>query len=221
MTSNELTFRQIVDGISALVAVMTPDGAVEIVNRQVLDYFGKTLEELKQWTSSDAVHPDDLPGVIAVWSRSLQNGQPYDIELRQRGADGVYRWFRVQGLPIRDTEERILRWCVLQTDIDERKRGEAALTAAYEEKARSEAELRTIIDAIPQLIVAIGADGRFLSANQAVLDYTGLTKEEVRTESFRDVFHPERDFVVRFRGPVRCGAFTLYPPRKAYGATVR
>ena len=61
---NELTLRQFVDGISAPLAVMTPDGAVEIVNRQILDYFGKTLEELKAWSSSDAVHPDDLPGVI-------------------------------------------------------------------------------------------------------------------------------------------------------------
>ena len=48
---NELTLRQIVDGISALFAVMTPDGAVEIVNRQILDYFGKTLEELREWSS--------------------------------------------------------------------------------------------------------------------------------------------------------------------------
>src|SRR5712692_9220191 len=80
---NELTLREMVNGISALFAVMTPDGAVEDVNHAVLDYFGKTLEELKQWASTDAVHPDDLPGVIAVWSRSLESGQPYDIELRQ------------------------------------------------------------------------------------------------------------------------------------------
>ena len=188
---DELTLRQIVDGISALVAVLTPDGAVEIVNRQVLDYFGKTLEEMKEWSSSDAVHPDDLPGVIAVWTRSIESGQPYDVELRQRGADGVYRWFHAQGLPVRDAEGCILRWFVLQTDVDERKRNEAALTSAFEELAKSEAELRTIIDAIPQLIVSLRADGTFLSANQAVLDYTGLTKEEVRTESFGDVFHPE------------------------------
>ena len=110
---NELTLREMVNGISALFAVMTPDGAVEDVNRAVLDYFGKTLEELKQWASTDAVHPDDLPGVIAVWSRSLESGQPYDIELRQRGADSVYRWFRVQGLPVRDADGRIIRWCVL------------------------------------------------------------------------------------------------------------
>ena len=188
---DELTLRQIVDGISALVAVLTPDGAVEIVNRQVLDYFGKTLEEMRAWSSSDAVHPDDLPGVIAVWTRSIESGQPYDVELRQRGADGVYRWFHAQGLPVRDAEGCILRWFVLQTDVDERKRNEAALTSAFEELAKSEAELRTIIDAIPQLIVSLRADGTFLSANQAVLDYTGLTKEEVRTESFGDVFHPE------------------------------
>ena len=128
---------------------------------------------------------------IAQWTRSIESGQPYDIELRQRGADGVYRWFHAQGLPVRDAEGCILRWFVLQTDVDERKRNEAALTSAFEELAKSEAELRTIIDAIPQLIVSLRADGTFLSANQAVLDYTGLTKEEVRTESFGDVFHPE------------------------------
>jgi PAS domain S-box-containing protein len=109
---NELTFRQMVDGISALVAVLTPDGAVEFVNRQVLEYFGKTLEELKEWGSTDAVHPDDLPGVIAVWRRSVESGQPYDVELRQRRADSVYRWFHVQSLPVRDAEGRIIRWCV-------------------------------------------------------------------------------------------------------------
>jgi hypothetical protein len=51
-----LTLRQIVDGISALVAVLTPDGAVEIVNRQVLDSVGKALDEMREWSSSDAVH---------------------------------------------------------------------------------------------------------------------------------------------------------------------
>ena len=121
---DELTLRQIVDGISALVAVLTPDGAVEIVNRQVLDYFGTTLEDMRAWSSSDAVHPDDLPAVIALWTRSIESGQPYDVELRQRGADGVYRWFRAQGLPVLDAEGRILRWFVLQTDIDERKKAE-------------------------------------------------------------------------------------------------
>jgi len=55
----------------------------------------------------------------------------------------------------------------------ERTRNEAVLTRAFDEIAKSEAELRTIIDAIPQLIIAIGDNGNFLYANQAVLEYTG------------------------------------------------
>src|SRR6202011_5841683 len=100
MTPNDLTFRQMVDGISALVAVLTPDGQVEFVNRQLLDYFGKTLEELKEGASTDAVHADARPRVIAIWRQSIESGQPYDVELRQRGTDGIYRWFHVQGLPV-------------------------------------------------------------------------------------------------------------------------
>jgi len=73
----------------------------------------------------------------------------------------------------------------------ERERSRSALTTAFEQIKKSEAELRTIIDAIPQLIIAIGIDGQFLYANQAVREYTGLTKEEVRTGGFREVFHPE------------------------------
>jgi PAS domain-containing protein len=67
----------------------------------------------------------------------------------------------------------------------ERQRSRAALTTALHEIAKSEGELRTIIDAIPQLIVAIGADGNLLYANQALLEYTGLRKEEVGTERTR------------------------------------
>ena len=73
----------------------------------------------------------------------------------------------------------------------ERQRSRAALTTALDELAKSEAELRTIIDAIPQLIVALDGDGRFMSANHAVLDYTGLTKDDLGSERFREVFHSE------------------------------
>jgi PAS domain S-box-containing protein len=118
-------------------------------------------------------------------------GEPYEFELRQRRADGVYRWFQARALPARDAQGRISGWYMLLTDIDDRKQNEAALARAHDEIAKSESELRRIIDAIPQLIIAIGADGDFLHANQAVLEYTGLTKEEVASEGFREAFNPE------------------------------
>jgi formate hydrogenlyase transcriptional activator len=133
-SASEENFRLIVETIPGLVAVMTPTGAVEHVNRQVLDYFGRTLDELKQWGTSDAVHPDDLPRVIEAWTHSVETGEPYEFEHRIRRFDGEYRWFQSRGLPLRDGEGRIIRWHNLLTDIHARKEAEEKLR-------RSEADL--------------------------------------------------------------------------------
>jgi PAS domain S-box-containing protein len=134
LRASEETFRRIVDAIPGLVAIMSAEGEVEFVNRQLLEYFGRTRDELKYWETTNAVHPDDLPRVIAAWRNSVENGIPYDVEHRLRGADGVYRWFQSRGLPFRDGEGRVLRWHNLLTDIDERKKSEEKLR-------RSEADL--------------------------------------------------------------------------------
>jgi len=62
-----------------------------------------------------------------------------------------------------------------------------------EEKLRQdERDLRRITDAIPHTIVIQDPDGTPVYANQAVLDYTGLTMEDVITSDFRArIFHPE------------------------------
>ena len=132
--AGEEAFRLIVETIPGLIAVMAPNGGVEHVNRQVLEYFGRTLEELKRWGTTDAVHPDDLPRVIAAWQHAVETGQPYEFEHRIRRADGQYRWFQLRGLPLRDVGGQIVRWYVLLTDIDARKQSEEKLR-------RSEADL--------------------------------------------------------------------------------
>jgi PAS domain S-box-containing protein len=126
--AREQHYRSIADSIPALIALMTPAGEVESVNRHVLEYFGATLEELKGWAAGHAVHPDDLPAVITAWKRAVDTGEPFEIEQRLRRADGIYRWFDVRGLPLRDAQDRVARWYVLETDIDDRKRAEAMLT---------------------------------------------------------------------------------------------
>src|SRR5436190_5593880 len=132
--ASEESFRLIVETIPGLIAVMTPEGAVEHVNRQVLEYFGRTLEELKRWGTTDAVHPADLHRVIAAWQHAVETGLPYELEHRIRRGNGEYRWFQLRGLPLRNAEGRIVRWYVLLTDIDARKQSEEKLR-------RSEADL--------------------------------------------------------------------------------
>ena len=79
-----------------------------------------------------------------------------------------------------------------------RDRSQTALTRAFEQIEKSEAQLRQIVDTIPQTIAVLNPDGTPLYVNQTMLDYTGLTIEEVMATDFRVVvFHPED--VTRFR----------------------
>src|SRR5258708_7850390 len=136
LQESEERFRLIVDTIPGFVFTLSATGEVELLNRQALEYFGKTTEEWKNSPNFDAVHPDDLLRVIDAWRRWLETGQPHDLELRQRRADGVYRWFQSRALPARDTEGRITGWYILLTDIDDRKRAEGELEKAFEEIKR-------------------------------------------------------------------------------------
>jgi len=131
LRARELFWRQIVDNIPGLIATMGALGEVEFLNRQTLEYFGQTREELKNWSLSGVIHPDDLPHVIEVRRKSIETGQVYDIEHRCRRADGVYRWFQVRGLPVLDAQGATTAWCLLLTDIDDRKKAEAQVEQAY------------------------------------------------------------------------------------------
>src|SRR5215470_6792962 len=160
--ARELSWRQIVDNIPGLVATMGAMGEVEFLNRQTLEYFGKTGKELKNWSFIGAVHPDDLPRVIEARKKSIETGQIYEVEHRCRRADGVFRWFQVRGLPVRDTENKVTAWYLLLTDIDDRKRGEEALQS-------SERNLSLLINVIPTFIGVLRSDGIIIYVNQTVL----------------------------------------------------
>jgi PAS domain S-box-containing protein len=136
LRSNEQSLRLIVDSIPGFVFTLSAAGEVALLNRQALEYFGKTTEEWKNSPNFDAVHPDDLPRVTDAWRRWLETGQPHDLELRQRRADGVYRWFQSRAVPARDAEGRVTGWYILLTDIDDRKRAEGDLEKAFEEIKR-------------------------------------------------------------------------------------
>jgi len=135
LRASEINFRSIVDTIPGLVFVLSPGGEIELLNRQLLDYYGKTIEEMKDWTTNDCVHADDRPRTVAIFTNALKSGTPFEFELRCRRSDGVYRWFQVRMVPLRGAEAKITRWYALMTDIEDRKQAEEALNKARSELA--------------------------------------------------------------------------------------
>jgi PAS domain S-box-containing protein len=127
LRTSETELRTIVDSIPGLVAIVAQSGEIEMVNRGVLEYFGRTLEELQHWRMSDSVHPDDLPSVVERWQHAINTGGPPECDERLRRADGVYRWFQLRGYPWREEDGAVRRWYCLITDIHDRKVAEEAL----------------------------------------------------------------------------------------------
>jgi PAS domain S-box-containing protein len=180
--ASEHHFRLMVNSVPGLVQTMTAAGEVEVVNQRVLDYFGKTEDELKDWQTF--VHPDDTTRVVTLLNRSIETGLPFDVEHRVRRADGVYRWFHSRSLPLHDAEGRIARWYHLLTDIEDRKRAEEALRA-------SERDLALIIETIPALVWSAAPDGQLSYVNKRVLDYTGASLDALAKAGWIDFLHPD------------------------------
>jgi len=127
LRESERSSRSTIDGIAGLIVVLAPNGEIENANRQLFEYLGRSLEELKNWGTNDVVHPEDLPRVVEMFTRAIVSGLPYHIDQRLRRFDGEYRWFDSHGVPVRDDSGRIVRWYLLLTDIEDRTRALARL----------------------------------------------------------------------------------------------
>ncbi|MBA1144428.1 PAS domain-containing protein [Mesorhizobium neociceri] len=180
----EFDFQAIVDSIPIPVAVTSSSGDVEALNKPTLDYFGKTFEELRGWKASEVVHPDDLERTISEQIAAHQEGSSYHVESRHRRSDGVYRWYSVYGLPLRDRQGQILRWLHLLIDIDDRKRAEDALR-------ESERKARAIVNGIPGLVATLTADGKTDVVNYQMAAYHGLPPDELKKWSTNKTIHDD------------------------------
>ena len=115
-------YRFLGDSIPQQVWTALPDGALDYVNERVLEYFGRTFEEMIGWGWSEVVDERDLPTVVERWTDSLRTGDPYEVEFRlRRAADGAYRWHLARGVAMRNDDGEIVRWFGTNTDIEERR----------------------------------------------------------------------------------------------------
>src|SRR6266403_1877086 len=119
------------------------------------------------WSSPIISHDGKVLGPFGMYSRAVRLPSPAEMQLIDYAG-------RIAGIAI------------------ERDRSKSALTFALEKIKKSEAELRQIVDVIPQAIVVMTPDGKAIYANRATIEYTGLSLDEVRADDFRSrVFHPE------------------------------
>src|SRR6267143_5419038 len=119
------------------------------------------------WSSPIISHDGKVLGTFGMYNRAVRLPSPAEMQLIDYAG-------RIAGIAI------------------ERDRSKSALTFALEKIKKSEAELRQIVDVIPQTIIVLNPDGKAIYANRVALEYTGLSLDVVRADDFRTrVFHPD------------------------------
>jgi len=124
----EEELQQLVDFVRHIITVLSPNGKITYANRVAREYTGLTLDEYRSVdVIARVIHPDDIERMRAVRERGLSANNPFEIEARTLGKDGLCQWFLYRYNPLRDEHGQITRWYVAGTDIEDRKRAEERL----------------------------------------------------------------------------------------------
>jgi PAS domain S-box-containing protein len=169
--------------IEAFVWSALPDGSLDFFNKPFQDYTGLPSDQLygSDWKSS--VHPDEIQRLETWWQDIRQSHEAGSTAVRIRGRRGEYRWFQIMASPAHDDQGNIVRWCGINTEINEGK--------FLEDKACREEIDFSITEAIPIAIAVLAADGTTLHVNRLALGDTGLTLNEVKGKGYLErIYHP-------------------------------
>src|SRR6267378_1800327 len=138
------------------------------------------------------IHPDHRERIREVFQTCVVEKTDYQADFPIVLLDRTVKYILATGHPILNKSGDLIEFFGTTVDVTEQREARAALQTAFEQIKAEETELRQMTDAIASYIYVLRPDGTALYANQTVLDYTGLTLEDVQREDQRArVFHPE------------------------------
>ncbi|MBI3368789.1 MAG: PAS domain S-box protein, partial [Burkholderiales bacterium] len=115
------------------------------------------------------LHPDDVAVGHAAMQDHLKRGEPYDVVLRLRCADGQFRWMRSRAQVQRGPGPHELRLAGSIVDVTERREAEQALR-------RSETLFRSLWETTADAVLILGTDHLIRFANPAAHDLFGYAR---------------------------------------------
>jgi PAS domain S-box-containing protein len=195
LRQSEEEFRTLAEAVPHHVWTARPDGLLNWFNPRVYEYAGSIPGELDGEKWGRIVHPDDVPGAVAAWSRAIRTGEAYEVEFRLRRADGAFRWFLGRGVSARDAQGGIVRWIGTNTDVHDQKliAGElaelnATLAQRVEEKTR---ERDRIWNVSQDLLVVADRNGIWRTVNPAWTRTLGWSAAELLNRTSEWLEHPD------------------------------
>src|SRR5262245_4672582 len=105
---HEDLYRRIVESSPAAVALLTNEAAARVLyaSPRIAEISGFTPAELidgdQVWDAR--LHPDEIDGLTARWTRAVEEETVFEAEYRFRHRNGEWRWFRETNTPVREPD---------------------------------------------------------------------------------------------------------------------
>lgn len=143
LRASQERFRTLAEAMPHLVWQTDATGAPDYMNQRMLAFTGRRAGGGRHagdqgWLAT--VHPEDAPALARAWEAALAEAGEFDLDARLRAPEGGWRWFRIRAAPVRDDAGAVRHWVGTCTDVEDRRRAEAAAHAAL---AAQEALART------------------------------------------------------------------------------
>lgn len=132
LRESEAQFRTLANSIPQLAWMAAPDGSMVWYNDRWYEYTGVGRDNADGLSWQTRLDPEERKRIVERWHRLIAKGEPFEMEFRVRGVDGVYRWFLTQVIPVRDSSGTLQRWFGTRTNIHEQREIRGALEETQE-----------------------------------------------------------------------------------------
>lgn len=173
-----------IDAIPVLAWTAGPDGDADFFNRSWVAFSGLSSEESVALGWLQVLHPDDRERILQEWKAAVETGEPIEMEVRLRRADGEFLWYLARAIPVRDAEGRILKWYGTSTEIDARRKQEHQVRESAESYSQ-------ILDRVPAMLFTTTAQGELEFVNGPLLRYFGTGLEALQAWKQAAHLHPD------------------------------
>ncbi len=178
-----LQMQTVLDNSPALIYMKDFEGRYLFINKKWAELFDTSNDNVRGKTDLD-LFPEDIAGKFISNDRYVMDkGELLETEEYAPLPDGLHRYQSTK-VAIRDSNGNIYALCGISTDITERKKSEEALI-------KSEEQYRFLLDFAPDPFFHGDSNGNFINVNNAALELTGYTKEELLRMNMRELFPPD------------------------------
>jgi PAS domain S-box-containing protein len=134
MRESEQRFHTMADTAPVLIWMSGLDKLCTYFNQRWLDYTGRTLKQEVGNGWADGVHPEDSDRCLKAYVEAFDRRESFELEYRQRKADGQYGWLLDHGVPRFLPNGEFAGYIGSCIDLTERKDLEDRLRKAVKEK---------------------------------------------------------------------------------------